>query len=193
MFLLDTALYAGSSLTNAWKLSGLFWKQTLSALADHFGVILLYAAPPATVRAWVLLRNKSVPAWWLPSLEALAAVWRTLMCVVAVWVVLTPEQMDSLRGTIVSDASVQAKLSRLGEILGRQTWLLWWEIAFFAAAFLLLSWLISLIARFWIQGRESVPAQRNAQRAAFAAVARNLLVYPLALIYIVVAIRHAFN
>jgi hypothetical protein len=182
---------SGSAFTGALKLSVLFWQQTLTAMAQHAGIILLYAAPPATVRAWILLRTKPVPAWWLPSLEAFVALWRLLMCGVAVWVVLTPAQMNALRGTVTSDASIQVRLSRLGEIIGRQVWLLAWEIVLFAAAFLLLCLFVNLVARFWIQGQDADPIRLRTQRAAFATVGRNLLVYPLALIYIVVVVRRA--
>jgi hypothetical protein len=81
---------SGSVFADAWQLSRTFWTQTLTAWAQHFVIVLLYAAPPATYRAWVILREKSVPAWWLPALEALIAVWRFLMIALAIWIVLTP-------------------------------------------------------------------------------------------------------
>jgi len=161
----------------------------LTAFAQHPGIVLLYAAPPATARAWLLLRTKPVPAWWLPSLETLIAVWRLLMCAVAVWVVLTPEQLASLQHTFTSNALVQNMLDALGERFGQQLWLLFWETAIYLAAFLLLNWLLSRMARLWVQGLDIDREHKLHQRQAMAAVARNLFLVPLAMIYAVVVIR----
>ena len=178
-----------SALAEAWRLSKVFWTQTLVAFAQHPSIVLLYAAPPATARAWLLLRTEPVPAWWLPSLEALIAVWRLLMCAVAVWVVLTPEQLANLQHIFTSNALIQSLLDQLGERFGQQLWLLFWEIVLCLAAFLLLSWLLSRMARLWVQGLDIDREHKLHQRQALAAVARNLFLVPLALIYAVVVVR----
>jgi len=181
----------GSVFVEAWRLTRTFWSQTLTALAQHFPIILLYAAPPATYRAWVIIRTKPVPAWWLPSLEALVAVWRFLMIAVVVWIVLTPAELATLQTTLTSNAQIEDTLTRLGQTLGNQLWLLFWESAFFLAVFLGLSLLLSIMARLWVQGADIDMERKKDQRLAMAAVARNLLLVPLAMIYVVVVIRHA--
>lgn len=178
-----------STLVEAWRLSRVFWTQTLTAFAQHPGIVLLYAAPPATARAWLLLRTKAVPAWWLPSLEALIALWRLLMCVVAVWVVLTPAQMAALQHTFTSNALIQSMLDTLGENFGNQLWLLVWEIAIYLVAFFLLTWLLDGMARLWVRGLDMDAERKLHQRQAVSAVTRNLLLAPLALIYAVIVIR----
>lgn len=190
MFLGDAASHAGSPLAEAWRLSGVFWRQTLIAFARHPVILLLYAAPPATERAWLLIRTKSVPAWWLPTLEAFVAVWRLLMCAIAVWILLTPPQMRALRATLASNAQVQEALYHLGRNIGKQLWLLLWEIVLFAAAFLILSWLFGRMARLWVRGQDMALDQMDNQRLALASVARNLLLVPLALMYVTAVIRH---
>lgn len=178
-----------SALVEAWRQSRLFLAQTLTAFAQHPSVVLLYAAPPATARAWLLLRTKPVPGWWLPSLEALIAVWRLLMCVVALWVVLTPGQMDNLQHIFTSNALIQNLLDAIGENFGQQLWLLFWEIVICLAAFFLLNWLLGRMARLWVQGLDIDLEHKLHQRRALVAVARNLLMVPLVMIYAVVVIR----
>lgn len=184
-----TLLYAGSALTEAWRLSEAFWTQTLRAFAHHPAIILLYAAPVAIERAWVSLRSKPIPAGWLPSVEALVFLWRLLMCAVAAWAVLAPAQRASLRTILRSNASIQGTLALLGAKLGQQLWLLLWEIVFCAAVFFLLNWLVTAIARLSLQGQNVETEQKKHQRVALSAVARNLVLVPLALIYVAVVVR----
>jgi hypothetical protein len=162
-------------------------------LAQHFAIILLYAAPPATYRAWVILRTKPVPAWWIPSFEAFVAVWRLLMIGVAVWIVLTPAEMAALQATITSNAQAEDILDHLGQVLGNQLWLVSWEVALFVTALLLLSLLLNLMARLWVRGLDMDFERKKDQRMALSAAAINLLVVPFALIYAVVMIRHALS
>lgn len=193
MVLLDAASPdTESALAVAWQMSGVFLTQTLIAFAQHPGIVLLYAAPPATERAWVLLRSKPIPAWWLPSMEGLVAIWRLLLCAVALWVVLTPVQIAFLRGALTSSATFQAALDTFSENVNKGPDPLLWELAFFLAVFFLLNWLLSLIAHFWIEAPDLEQERRENQRLALAAVARNLLLIPLALIYVAVVVRHIF-
>lgn len=168
----------------------MFWRQTLTAFARHPGIVLLYAAPVATERAWLMLRTKADPAWWLPSLEALSVIWRLMMCAVAVWLVLTPSQWATMKASLTDNALLQTKLDGLGETVGRQLWLLMWEVVLFVAAFALLIWMVSIMARLWVRDLEMDAEQKKHQRMAVGAVARNLFLFPLALIYVAVAIRH---
>jgi hypothetical protein len=186
VFFADT----GSAFVEAWKSSGAFLALTLAAFARHPGIILLYAAPPATERAWVLLRTKPVPAWWLPSLEALVVVWRVLFLAVAVWIVLPPQEMAQLRASLTSTATVQDSLDHLGANIGNHLWVFSWEALFFLIVFFAVFWLMNWGARRWIQGVDKVHVEKENERMALGVVARNLLLYPIAVMYGVVVIRH---
>lgn len=190
MILWSTVAGSGSALGEAWRLSKAFGTQTLAAFARHPGIILLYAAPPATIRAWILLQVEPRKAWRLPWLEAFVAIWRLFMCVIAGWAVLTPDQMRNLQTTLTSNALFQAKLDHVGEIMGKQLWLVSWEVVICVAAFCLLNWLLSTAARLWVRGQDLEPEQKKRQRLALTSVARNLLLIPLAMIYGVVLIRN---
>lgn len=181
---------SSSAFVEAWKLSGQFLVQTLTAFAHHPGIILLYAAPPATERAWVLLRTKPVPAWWLPSFEALIILWRLVMLGIAIWIVLPPPEMVRLQKAFESNAVIQEKLDHLGANLGKHLRQLTWEIIFFAIVFFLVIWLFNRGARLWMQGLDLPRELKDNQRMALAVVARNLLLYPIALMYAVVLVRH---
>jgi hypothetical protein len=146
--------------------------------------------PAAAERGWVLLRTRPVPAWWIPCLDALLILWRVLMCAVALWVVLTPSQTATLRDVLASNTLMQAKLDGLGMAIGRQLWLLAWEILLYIAAFSLLNLLLSLLASMWARRQNVDPGRKENQRAALAAIARNLLLIPMALIYIAVVVRY---
>ena len=137
----------------------------------------------------MLLRTKPVPAWWIPLFDAFLILWRVLMCAVALWVVLTPAQTATLRDALASNALMQAKLDGLGEAIGRQLWLLGWEILLYIAAFVLLNLLLSLSARLWNRGRKAISDRQMNRQAAVAAVVRNLVLIPLGLIYIAVVVR----
>jgi hypothetical protein len=179
-----------TAFTGAWHLTGVFWKQTLSAFAHHPGIVLLYAAPVATERAWVQLRPQSVRAGWLPSLEALIMLWRLVMCFVAVWIVLTPAQVVALRASFASNVLIQDTLDSFGQKVARQLWLLSWEFVFYLAAFFLLAWLLSAMARLWARDLDIAADQKKNERLALAAAARNLLLAPLAMIYAAILICH---
>lgn len=181
-----------SPLHQAWRMSGEFWLQTLAAFARHPGIIVLYAVPAAAARAWALLRTKPVPVWWLPALEAMVIVWRLLMCVLTVWIVLTPKQVAKLRSVVASNARLQYKIEHLGAIVGSRLWLLAWEIVLFCAVFFLLNGLVSLSSHLWPGTRAVEPEQREHQRVALATIARNLFLVPLALIYVAVFLRNVF-
>jgi hypothetical protein len=51
-------------------------------------------------------------------------------------------------------------------------------------------WLFGRMSRLWMQGLDLMPAQKDNERMALAVVARNLLLYPLAIIYAVLAVRY---
>lgn len=180
-----------SAFAEAWRMTAALWTKTLSVFAHHILIVLLYAAPPATYRAWVLLRSRPVPAWWLPSLEALFIVWRMLMLGIAIWVALTPPQLANLRAAFTNEVLLQEGLGHLGENLGNHVWIVAWQALFFFLALLLFTLLVGYGAKLWMQGQD-IPADRKDVRcAALASAARNLLLAPIAMIYIVLAI-HAY-
>jgi hypothetical protein len=180
----------GSAFVDAWKLSGSFLVQTLTVFGHHPGIILLYAAPPATERAWVLLRTKPIPAWWLPWLEAFVIVSRLILCAVVVWVALTPLEMVHLQTTLTDSTLVQVELYRLGQSMGTHLRMLTWQIVFFLIVFFLVVWLFGRMSRLWVQGLDLIPVQKDNERLALTVVARNLLLYPVAITYAVVVIRY---
>jgi hypothetical protein len=182
-------LYAESALSEALKLSGAFWKQTLTAFVRHPGVVLLFAAPVAIERAWALLRARPVPTWWLPSLEAVVYLWRLLMCLVAAWVVLSPAQTAALRAVLRSNARIQTTIGRAGATMGNQLWLLLWEIVFCAAAFFLLNWLLNAVASLGARSLNMDTHLKETRQGALVSAARNLLLVPVALIYLAVVLR----
>lgn len=174
----------------AWELSRRLWVETITAFAQHFAVVLLYAAPPATYRAWAILRTKAIPGWWSPVVEVLIAVWRLFMIALAVWIVLTPTELTALEALLTNGAPGQDIFYSLGQAVQNQSELLAWELAFFLAGILLVWWVFSLMARLWIQGMDMDMERKKVQRRALTAAAVNLLLVPAAMIYAVVLTRH---
>jgi hypothetical protein len=97
--------------------------------------------------------------------------------------------MDNLQHIFTSNALIQNLLDAIGENFGQQLWLLFWEIVICLAAFFLLNWLLGRMARLWVQGLDIDLEHKLHQRRALVAVARNLLMVPLVMIYAVVVIR----
>lgn len=189
MTLFDT----GFALPQAWQMSAAFWEQTLAAFFSHPGIVLLYATPVALERAWVVLRTRSAPSRGLPWLEAVVVFWRLILCAVAVWVVVTPAQAAYLLKTLQSNTLIQATIDSLSQSLGDHLWLLAWEIGFCLTACIVLNFLLSGVARLWVMGQDVEPEERKNRRVAVTAVARNLVLVPLALIYIVVVVRQVLS
>lgn len=177
----------------AWQMSAAFWKQAVAAFLSHPGIILLYATPVALERAWAVLRNKPIPAVSLAWLEAFVNLWRLLLCAVAVWVVVTPAEAAYLLKVLQSNTLIQATLDSLNNVLGNHFWLLAWEIGFCLAACVVLNLLLSGIARIWVMGQDVAPEERKNRRVAVTAVARNLILVPMALIYIVIVVRQVMS
>ena len=85
-----------TGLATAWHNSGEFWVQTGMAVARHPLVVLVYAAVPAAERAYLLLETRPIPAWKQSLLEGLVTLWRVLLCVGTVWVAVSAEKWQSL-------------------------------------------------------------------------------------------------
>jgi hypothetical protein len=145
-------------------------------------VILACSAVPAAERAYLLLETKPIPRWRLTLLEALLTVWRILLCLGAVWVAVSPQRWQLLRSHFSANASAQIALQRMGAYLGDHLHVVLWELLFFLAAFLLLNYLLVLASRALIPLNVQRAPNR---RKAFVSVLRNLILVPLALIYLV--------
>lgn len=168
--------------TTAWHNSGEFWVQTGMAVARHPLVVLVCAVVPAAERAYLLLETKPIPAWKQSLLEGLVTLWRVLLCVGMVWVAVSGERWQLLRSHFSGNATAQMALQRMGIYLGDHLHVVLWELFFFAAAFLLLNYLLVLLSRALLP--PDVLRTRS-RRKAFVSVLRNLVLVPLALIYLV--------
>jgi hypothetical protein len=180
---------APSGFAAAWRLSEEFWAQTAAAVARHPFAILFCSAGLAAERAYLLLRTRPIRPWQFVLWEAVLTVWRLLLCFVAVWVALTPRERQGLLR--MSDyVHLQYTLQRLGAFLGRQLHVLGWELFLFVAAFFALNLLLRLV----IRGLAHFFAElgERDKRKAYVAILRNLLLLPLALIYLVEMMRQAF-
>ena len=175
-----------TGFATAWHNSGGFWAQTGMAVARHPLVVLVCAAVPAAERAYLLLETKPIPAWKQSLLEGLVTLWRILLCVGMVWVAVSAEKWQSLRSFFSQSDSAQLALQRMGTYLGDHLHVVLWELFFFAAAFLLLNYALVLISRALLP--PDVSGTRN-RRKAFVSVLRNLVLVPLALIYLVVLLQ----
>jgi hypothetical protein len=99
-----------------------------------------------------------------------------------VWVAVSGERWQLLRAHFSENAAAQTALQRMGTYLGDHLHVVLWELFFFAAAFLLLNYLLVLMSRALLS--PDVPPTRN-RRKAFVSVLRNLVLVPLSLIYLV--------
>ena len=174
--------FAPTGFTTAWQNSGEFWTETLSAVARHPLLILVCAAVPAAERAYVLLETRPIPGWRLTFLEVVLTLWRILLCVGAVWVAVTPERWEVIRLHFSGNAAGQRAMQRWGAYMGNHLHVVLWELAFLAAAFLLLNYLLVLASRGL--NRRGTLRTENARKA-FVSVLRNLVLIPVALIYLV--------
>jgi hypothetical protein len=174
--------FAPTGFATAWRNSGGFWAHTWLAVARHPWLLLACSAVLAAERAYLLLHTKPIPRWRLTLLEAVRTLGWILLCVVGVWVTLTPERRNAFRLHFSGNDVLQRSLQNLGAYLGQHLHVVLWELVMFAAAFLLLNYTLVLLAR----GLARLGALREAnQKKAFVAVLRNLVLVPLGLIYLV--------
>jgi hypothetical protein len=180
-----------SGFAVAWQHSKDFGQQTLFAVAHHFPLLLAVAVIPAALRAYFTLKAQPIPHWEFNLAEALLTVWRVLICAVALWVTLTPREWQAFKHYLHNGDQLQLAMQRLGAYLGRALHTLLWELLIFALAFWLLHALLSFIGG---QLARSGDLERYAvRRKAFGSVLRNLILAPLALIYLITILRQAFS
>lgn len=174
----------------AWQNTGEFWAQTLQAVARHPLALLGCSIVPAAERAYFLLESKPIERWRLTALEAVLTVWRVLLLVVAVWAALSPGEWQVLKHRFTNSDEMQLSLQRTGAYLGKDLHVLLLELFFFVAAFLLLNFLLVLVVR--VLAKIVAALRSPLRQKALVSVLRNLLLMPLALIYLVEIFRLRF-
>lgn len=178
-----------SPLALACSHTQVFWAQTGFAIAHHPLAVLVCAAVPAAERGYVLLRGGALDRSRLVLLEALATVGRILLCFVAIWAACSGKEWRALQSKVGTTAAWQIAADQVGWHLAHHLRMLVWELLFFAlalwAGFLVIRGVVRGLARGWL--RESRP-----QRAAIG-VLLNLILVPVAVIYLVEMARPALQ
>jgi hypothetical protein len=175
------AVHPESPLTLAWRHTGAFWVQTGLVMAHHWFVILVCAAVPAVERGYRLLRARSATRSHLALMDFLVTLWRIGLCIVAIWAGTSGREWHSLSARVGVVAAWQFSLEELGSYFAHHLRMLIW------AAGKLLDAVVSLALRTGVWVRET-----NYQQAA-ASVLRNLILVPLAVIYLVEMARPIFR
>jgi hypothetical protein len=181
-----------STLVVGWRQSGLFCKQTGLAVAHHPLAILFCAAVPAIERGYVLLQTGAIPRLRLAVLEAMVTLWRILLCVVALWVALSTEEWQRFSQHVCVMQSWELALQHLGSHLGHHLRVVLWEYALFLAAFVLVNVAVSAMVRSMAETGNGWLWPQDHRRAVIS-VLRNLIVVPLAVIYLVETLRPMFG
>lgn len=174
------AVHPASPLGLAWRHTEVFWAQTGRTLADHWFILLLCAAVPAAVRAFLLLRPGSLQ---LSLVELMITLWRVLLCIVVVWAACSGSEWRQLSSRVGAVGAWQVSLGMVGMHAGHRLHSLVWELAFYVIAFLvadrLLFWGLQAVSR----GNAWLREARH--RQAMVSVLRNLVLVPTAAIYLV--------
>lgn len=181
----------GSPLMLAWQHTCAFWVQTLLTVARHPLLILLCAAVPAIERGYMLLRARKAGNGELALLDLLVTLWRVGLVAVAIWAASSGVEWRALSARWGAMTAWQLALSTLGTYFASHLRMILWELLFFAVAF----WLGTRIVRGLVQmaaGPGWWLRDRLHQEAA-ASVLRNLILFPLAVIYLVEMARPVFR
>lgn len=180
-----------SPLTLAWQHTCAFWVQTLLTVARHPLLILLCAAVPAIERGYMLLRARQAGRGELALLDLLVTLWRVGLVAVAIWAASSGVEWRTLSARWGVMTAWQLALSTLGSYLANHLRMILWELLFFAVAF----WVATRIVRGIVQvaaGPGWWLRDRLHQEAA-TSVLRNLILFPLAVIYLVEMARPVFR
>jgi hypothetical protein len=176
-------VHAVSPLALAWRHTKVFWWQTATAFVRHPLAILACAAIPAAERCYVLLHGKRLSRGPMAALELLVTLWRVILCAVVVWAACSGREQRALVAQIGVMAAWQFALQNIGAYIAYHLRTVLWEILFFALALLLASrmvrWLVIALARSgdWLRER--------ARQEAALSLWRNLILFPVMLIYLV--------
>lgn len=180
-----------SPLALAWRHTGAFWVQTVLALAHHWLVVLVCAAVPAVERGYRMLRARSATRAQLALMDFLVTLWRVGLCVVAVWAATSGVEWRSLSTRVGVIAAWQFALEELGTYFAHHLRMLIWELLFFALAFWAAGKLLDALVRLTV--RTGVWVRQAPYQQAAASVLRNLILVPLAVIYLVEMARPVFR
>lgn len=179
-----------SPLQLAWRHTCAFWVQTLLTVARHPAVILLCAAVPAVERGYMLLRARRAGRGELAILDLLVTLWRAGLVAVAIWAASSGVEWKALSQRFGVITAWQLALSALGSYIANHLRMVLWELLFFAVAF----WLGARIVRALVQlGSGTGWLHDRLHQEAAASVLRNLILFPLALIYLVEMARPVFR
>ncbi|HEY6445946.1 MAG TPA: hypothetical protein VIY53_05755 [Acidobacteriaceae bacterium] len=183
VLLAAAAVHPVSPLALAWRHTEVFWAQTGRTLTQHWFVLLLCAAVPAAVRAFLLLRPGLLQRGQLSLVELLITLWRVLLCIVVVWAACRGSQWHQLASRVGAVGAWQVSLGLVGLHAGHRLHSLLWELVFYVLAFLiadrLLRWGLREAARADVWLRET------RHRHAVVSVLWNLILVPTAAIYLV--------
>ncbi|WP_446743056.1 hypothetical protein [Silvibacterium acidisoli] len=179
-----------SGFSFAWRTTQVFWLATVAALERHPLPLFTCAAIPAAIRAYLLLHTRPIHRWQLNAIDALLVGARVMLCVIAVWVALPTNEWDELKRYVMQPTAFEIALQRIGAYLGRSLHVFFWEALFFVAAFLLLNWLLSSIARPLSKSKTAM--RSHVTHRAVSSILRNLLLVPAALVYLVEILRLRF-
>jgi hypothetical protein len=174
---------ADSPLALAWRLTGVFWSQTLSTLGRHPLAIFGCAAIPAAERWYVLLHGKRLSRGPLAAMELVVTLFRVLLCAVAVWAACSGREIRVLTARVGAVAAWQVALDNLGAHSAHEIRAILWELLFLVVALLLaermVRWLVPALSRKvkWLEDKRHQKAVLN--------VWRNLILLPFVLTYLV--------
>ena len=179
-----------SPLHLAWQHTCAFWLQTLLTVARHPAIILLCAAVPAVERGYMLLRARRAGRGELAILDLLVTLWRVGLIAVAIWAASSGVEWKALSQRFGVITAWQLALSALGSYIANHLRMVLWELLFFAVAF----WLGARVVRGIVQlGSGTGWLHDRLHQEAVASVLRNLILFPLALIYLVEMARPVFR
>jgi hypothetical protein len=178
-------------LAAAWQHTKTFWQETFTAVGQHLPLLLAVAIIPAALRAYLIMKAHPIRRWELNLAETLLTVWRILICAVALWVVLTFREWQTFKLRLRQPDQLQYAMQKLGAYLGKSLHLLLWELLLFAIVFLLMHVVLSAIAG--LLARSGRAERMAVRRKAISSFLRNLVLAPLALIYLVTIMRQAFS
>jgi hypothetical protein len=176
-----------SPLAVAWRHTGVFWSQTAAAFVRHPVAILACAAIPAIERCYVLLHGTRLSRGPMAALELLVTVWRVILCAVAVWAACSGRELRALTARMGATAAWQMTLENVGAYLSHQVRAVLLEIVFLALVLLLAERIAC-----WVVGSLSRRVQwfrEHTHRQAVLSLWRNLILFPVALIYLVEMVR----
>lgn len=191
ILLAASAVPPESPLALAWQHTGAIWVQTGLALERHWFVVLVCAAVPAVERGYRLLRARSASRSQLALMDFLVTLWRVGLCIVAVWAGTTGVEWRSLSARVGVLAAWQFALEELGSYFAHHLRMLIWELVFFALAFWAAGKVLDGLVRLTV--RTGVWVRQAPYQQAAASVLRNLILVPLAVIYLVEMARPIFR